>query len=253
MKKTVALAALLASLAVPAAAQTVVTAAGPISTQQFRMMAMMSDTFEIQSSRLALERSRNPRVLAYARKMINDHTTTTAALNGNRSMAVAANGAPAAGALTGGLIGAAVGGPVGAAVGAGVGATAGAPGGNRVAGTVTGATVGAVVGGPVGAVVGAGIGATAGGPLTTGSVAVGGAPLDARKSAMLAQLASTSGPSFDRLYGQFQRMSHEETLAVFTSYAQTGSDPAHVTFARSVIPHLQIHVSQARRLPGGRG
>ena len=36
-------------------------------------MAMMSDSFEIASSRLALERSRNPRVLAYAQNMIQDH------------------------------------------------------------------------------------------------------------------------------------------------------------------------------------
>ncbi|HEX2127373.1 MAG TPA: DUF4142 domain-containing protein, partial [Thermoleophilaceae bacterium] len=64
--------------------------------------------------------------------------------------------------------------------------------------------------------------------------------------------ASTSGPAFDRLYGQAQRMAHQETLAFYTGYAQAGADPAMVSFARSVIPHLQNHLAMARTLPGGR-
>ena len=268
MKKYVALAALMASLATPAVAQTA-TMAVPVDREGFRMVAMMSDSFEIASSQLALERSRNPRVLSYAQSMIRDHATTSQALNGGTAV-YAANGSAAGGAVTGTLagagIGALVGGPVGAAVGAGIGASAGASAGapatagSSATGALAGAGVGAVVGGPVGAVVGAGLGATtgatAGAVQTTGSVAAApirtAVPLDARKQAMLAQLASTSGPAFDRLYGQAQRMAHQEALAVYTGYARNGTDPAMMNFAQSVIPHLQNHLAMARSLPGAR-
>jgi hypothetical protein len=159
--------------------------------------------------------------------MISDHAATTQALNGGTAV-YAANGSmvggtAATGALAGAGIGALVAGPVGAAVGAGVGAT-------------TGATAGAVQ--------------------TTGSVSAApiqtAVPLDARRQAMLSQLASTSGPAFDRLYGRMQRMGHQEALAMYTSYSQNGADPAMVTFARSVLPHLQTHLATARTLPGAR-
>ncbi|HEY8384130.1 MAG TPA: DUF4142 domain-containing protein [Microvirga sp.] len=269
MKKYVALAALMASLAAPAMAQPL---PGPMDRESFRMMAMMSDSFEIATSRLALERSRNPRVLAYAEGMIRDHTATSTALNGGTAVYGAGGevvGGTVTGALAGAGIGALVGGPVGAAVGAGIGASAGATtgaasaapgaGGGAVTGTLAGAGVGALVGGPVGAAVGAGIGATTGaaaGVDATGSVSAApirtAVPLDARKAAMLNQLAATSGPQFDRLYGQMQRMAHAETLAMYQAYAQTGTDPAMVNYARSVIPHLQEHLATASRLPGGR-
>ena len=198
MKKYIALGALMASLATPAAAQTAVQVAVPTDREGFRRMAMMSDAFEITSSQLALQRSRNPRVLAYARNMIRDHAATTQALNGGTAV-YAANGSvvggTATGALAGAGIGALVGGPVGAAVGAGVGASAGAASaapaatGSTATGALAGAGLGAVVGGPVGAAVGAGIGATtgatAGAVQTTGSVASApirpAVPLDARK------------------------------------------------------------------------
>jgi predicted outer membrane protein len=217
MKKYVALAALMAALATPAAAQTMVTqVAVPTDREGFRMMAMMSDSFEIATSQLALERSRNPRVRSYAQMMIRDHAMTSQALNGGAPL-YAANGGT----------------------------------GGAVTGTLAGAGIGALVGGPVGAVVGAGIGATTGS--VSGAAGIRTAvPLDARKQAMLAQLASTSGPTFDRLYGQMQRMAHQETLAVFTGYIQQGSDPQMVAFAQSVVPHLQNHIAMARRLPGGR-
>jgi len=263
MKKYVVLAALMAS-ASPVAAQMAV----PVDREGFRMVAMMSDAFEIASSQLALQRSRNPSVRAYANNMIRDHAMTSQALNGGTAV-YAANGAAVGGAVTGTLagagIGALVGGPVGAAVGAGIGASAGAASaapattGGTATGALAGAGVGALVGGPVGAAVGAGVGATtgatAGAVQTTGSVAAPiqtAVPLDARKQAMLAQLASTSGPTFDRLYGRMQRMAHQETLAIYTTYSQNGTDPAMVSFAQSVIPHLQSHLAMSGRLPGAR-
>ncbi|HZH52940.1 MAG TPA: DUF4142 domain-containing protein [Microvirga sp.] len=264
MKKYLALAALFASVSAPAVAQT-------MDGRTFRLMAMQSDAFEIASSRLALERSRNPVVRSYAQQMIRDHGMTSEALNGGRAVYSAA-GEMVPGAVTGTLagagIGALVGGPVGAAVGAGIGATAGtaagaasAPAGSGAApasGALAGAGVGALVGGPVGAAVGAGVGATTGAAASRDVAATGAisAPmqlpvqLDAEKSAMLNQLASTSGRQFDRLYGQAQRMAHQEALAMYTTYAQTGTDPALRQFAASVVPHLEHHYAEARRLPG---
>jgi predicted outer membrane protein len=77
-------------------------------------------------------------------------------------------------------------------------------------------------------------------------------PLDANKSAMLQQLASARGSRFDRLYGQAQRVAHEEALSLCATYAQSGQDPAMVAYARSVIPHLEQHYRAVGRLPGGR-
>jgi predicted outer membrane protein len=217
MKKYLAAAALVASVATPAFAQM-------MDSQTFRQMAMQSDAFEIASSRLALERSRNPRVRSFAQNMITDHGQTSQALNGGRAVYSA----------TGDWMGTTVG------------------------GTLAGAGVGAMVGGPIGAAVGAGVGATAGAAAgrasdvqATGSVPMRiGVPLDAEKTAMLNQLASTSGPQFDRLYGQAQRMAHQETLALYQTYAQNGSDPVLRQYAVSVIPHLEQHLANASSLPG---
>ena len=149
--------------------------------------------------------------------MIRDHSMTSAALNGGVAV-YAANGMPAPNAVTGGAVG---------------------------------AGVGFLVGGAVGAAVGAGIGAASAASVdTTGSVAVPTAvPLDARKAAMLNQLAAARGAQFDRLYGSMQVMAHQEALGMYTTYVQTGTDPSLVAFAQSTIPHLQLHLRSAQRLP----
>lgn len=266
MKKHVVLAALLASVSGPAFAQTV------MDSQTYRMMAAQSDAFEIASSQLALERSRNSNVRRFATQMIQDHSMTSQALNGGRPVYTASGefiGGSLTGTLAGAGIGALIGGPVGAAVGAGVGAAAGTTAGAAAAsptgaggsatGALAGAGVGALVGGPVGAAVGAGVGATTGAAAgaaevqSTGSVTPIrlGVPLSPEKTAMLNQLASTSGPTFDRLYGQYQRMGHQEALALHASYAQSGGDPSLRQFAASVVPHIEHHLAETRRLPGG--
>lgn len=222
MKKQLALAAIMAALASPALAQTaVVGAPAPmvLTTEGYRQMALISDSFEIQSSTLALERSRNPRVRRYAQMMIEHHSMTTQML------------LPAA--------------RVGAAGGTGSGA-------------LVGAGVGALVAGPVGAVVGAGVGAASGAAAdATGSVAGRPAPivvaqLDARRAAMVAQLQTLSGPAFDRAYGEMQFASHQEALALHASYAQAGTDPNMRAFAQQAVPVIEQHLVMSQRLPGVR-
>ncbi len=219
MKHKVAFAVLFAALAGPAAAQNV-----PLDKESFRQQAMMADAFEIAASRLAVERSQNPRVRNYARRMINDHRETSQALNSGAAV-YGSSGEVLGGTVAGGLIGAGIGalagGPIGAAVGAGIGAATGAvTSAPRVSGDATGAVS-----------------------------AQTGVPLDTRKSAMLTQLASARGAKFDRLYGQAARSVHQELLALYSSYAQYGRDPAMVAYAQSVVPHLREHLSEARRLP----
>jgi putative membrane protein len=52
-----------------------------VDAATFARTAAATDAFEIQSSRLALERSSNPRVRAFAQHMIDDHAMTTTALS----------------------------------------------------------------------------------------------------------------------------------------------------------------------------
>jgi predicted outer membrane protein len=215
MKKHVALAALLSALAAPAVAQPIVAVApgpamAPLSGPQFRQMAMMSDMFEIESSRLALQRARQPTVQRFSREMVQDHQATSAALNGG-TVAFGPLGGAASGAIVGGIVG----GPVGAAVGAGVGASAGATA------DVTGSTVRYAP----------------------------NAMIDARHADMLNQLASAPPRQFDRLYGRMQVAAHQEAVALFTTYAQSGEDPSLRAFAQSALPTLQHHLGMARRLP----
>jgi putative membrane protein len=73
-------------------------AAEPAAAQQhvdavtFVRMVGASDAFEIQSSQLAMQRSTSPRVQAFARQMINDHSATSAVLQQNAPMPVGFSG-----------------------------------------------------------------------------------------------------------------------------------------------------------------
>jgi predicted outer membrane protein len=118
MKRFLAVAAVMAALVAPASAQRRATQLTP---ENFRATAIVSDTFEMESSRNALQLSRNPEVRAFAEQMIRDHGMTSQALMGG-------GGVPgtATGALAGAVIGGVVGGPVGAVVGGVAGAATGA-------------------------------------------------------------------------------------------------------------------------------
>jgi putative membrane protein len=99
MKRYIALAALMAAFATPAAAQSVAPAPGvavapapllvPMTAEGFRAMALQSDAFEIASSQLALQRSRNPAIRSFARQMVQDHSMTSQALGVPAGSAVA--------------------------------------------------------------------------------------------------------------------------------------------------------------------
>jgi putative membrane protein len=91
--------------ATPAAAPTTAPTAVPtstataLSTTGFRDAAIQLSAFEIESSRVALARSRDGAVRAFARRMIADHAMMSQALNGGAAVSGAASaGAAASGA-----------------------------------------------------------------------------------------------------------------------------------------------------------
>ena len=72
------------STAVAAASSAPISPSGAVTATpaapDFVQTAAVSDMFEIESSKLALKRSSNPQVQAFARMMIKDHTESTAKL-----------------------------------------------------------------------------------------------------------------------------------------------------------------------------
>src|SRR3954466_3870425 len=93
MKRYLASAAVLAAIAGPAAAQQMMAPAAPmaqpmtLTPETYRMMAMVSDSFELEAARLAMQQSRNPTVRSFANMMVRDHSMTSQALMGGVQMA----------------------------------------------------------------------------------------------------------------------------------------------------------------------
>ena len=84
MKNVIALAGLAVMLAAPAFAQSAAEKTGVNSvmgvapkTEDFVTEAAASDMFEIESSKLAVERSQDPATKTFAQQMIADHTKTS--------------------------------------------------------------------------------------------------------------------------------------------------------------------------------
>ncbi len=73
LKKYAVASALVAVMATPAFAQ---------SMGDFRMDALQANSFEIQSSQIALQKSRNAAVRAFAKEAIRDHHAAAVALTG---------------------------------------------------------------------------------------------------------------------------------------------------------------------------
>lgn len=72
---------------------------------------------------------------------------------------------------------------------------------------------------------------------------------DARHLDMLRELSSKQGPDFDKAYVAAQRAAQQETVALVSAYAQSGSDPELKAFAEKTLPTLQELERRARALP----
>jgi putative membrane protein len=117
--------------------------------------------------------------------------------------------------------------------------------GGGLSGPAAGAASQGAAAGPVGAVVGGAVGTVG---AAGGAVFGGAAPLDARHSAMLAQLAAANGPQFDQLYKRMQIQAHREALALYSRFAARGDNPVMAQFARRTLPHLRTHLAMAQRM-----
>ncbi|WP_375410572.1 DUF4142 domain-containing protein [uncultured Methylobacterium sp.] len=233
IKNYLALTAIVAAIATPAAAQTM--------QGDFRLAAMQANAFEIQSSQIALDKSRDPGVQRFARDAVRDHRAANVALAGGEENLRGRGG------VVGGLIEAPLA-VAGGAVGAATGAAAGV-----VGGTLSGGPVGGVEG--LGS--GAARGARAGSRVVNGDVeTTAGTTIVApnpQQQQMLSELAATpAGPRFDRLYGRMQVQAHEMTIGMYQSYAATGTNPALRAHAEQALPVLQNHYRMAQGLPGAR-
>ncbi|MBM6594347.1 DUF4142 domain-containing protein [Microvirga pudoricolor] len=138
-----------------------------VSTAQFVPSATSSNTFEIQSSRLALQRSRDPEVRRFAQQMIRDHN-----MAGRKMMAAA-----------------------------------------RASGI------------------------TPPRPM-----------LNDKHQAMLDSVRTAS--DFNAAYLQAQLAAHQEAVALFTSYSNTGDDAQMVVFAKETLPTLQMHLDHVQSMTG---
>ena len=170
MTRRNALASALIGLSLAAACPAVAQMA-PGNAMSFLTRANGSNTFEIQSSQLAEQKTRNPSLLRFAREMVRDHTTAA------RNMAAAEQSA--------------------------------------------------------------------------GMPAMPPA-LDPPDAAMLAQLqGAPAGAPFDRLYTQMMLQSHQQAVALFTTYARTGENPVIVAFARQTLPVLEHHLMHIEEIVRG--
>ncbi|MCJ2018454.1 DUF4142 domain-containing protein [Methylobacterium sp. E-065] len=232
LKNYAAASALVLALSTPALAQ---------GANDFRLQSMQSNAFEIQSSQIALSKSRNPRIRSYAQEALRDHQAANVALAGGQPGAMA-GGDPGLGGLITAPIAVA-----GSAVGAGVGAATGV-----VGGTLSGGPVG----GLQGAGAGAANGAAAGGRVGSDMMATGASTLvqpSPQQQAMLSELSATpSGPRFDRLYATQQIEAHQMAIGMTQAYAQGGPNPALRNYAQQALPALQMHYDHAQRLAGAR-
>lgn len=204
-----------AALAVTRTAVAQPTPAGALPTPVYLNMATKSGLFLENTARDAFDKTRNPRVKAFARAEVVEQVGLSRKLDPYAAtLAQGAGAAPGPGGLIGGLVAAPL----------------------AVAGGVAGATVGAVggvLGGPQGA-----------GAMTT----------DAQKAQVLQQLAGTQpGPQYDATFVAASLQGHQEAFAIHGSYAETGEDPALRGIARGALPLIRRHIAQLSRMQDAMG
>ncbi|KQT19654.1 hypothetical protein ASG40_02165 [Methylobacterium sp. Leaf399] len=193
------------------------------NTEAFRGAALRSDAVSIESSRIALERSRNPNVRAYAKNVLVERKATTDAL------------LPAGTSLTaGGTVVSDVqpfetrlDNPIGVVL---------AP--VTISATIAQTIVGGVLGG---------VGIIDNSPAEPGRrVAIGAegqARIDRLKTAR-------GGRDFDRTYVSQQARSDARTLGLYDAYARNGDDSQGRAFARQALPYIANEHGHSARLAG---
>ena len=220
MKNYLAFGAIGAVLAVatPASAQGLFPFfdAGPTteSTFRFRAEALRSDAYEIESSRIALQRSKDPAIRSYARGIIRDHKKTTDALL-PEGYSLDAGGA---------VVSDKEGGPFSSPFGL-ITAPLSIPAG-IIGRTLQGRSI------------------IDNRPNEPGRRVA----LDERRQAQLAELSAVPSRRFGAAYTTQQVASHQEAVGLYQRYAAGGDSPQGRAFAGQALPHLEGHLDRASRL-----
>jgi len=83
---------------------------------------------------------------------------------------------------------------------------------------------------------------------TTSATGAAGTTLDSKHQALLDQLKEVSGDGFQSKYIEMQTQAHKEAVALFSTYASSGDDPALKEFAKKTLPVLKMHERHVKDL-----
>lgn len=72
--------------------------------------------------------------------------------------------------------------------------------------------------------------------------------LDAKRQAVLGELAGKPADDFDRAYIEAQHKAHVETVELFKGYAQGGEDTRMRAFAADMLPTLEAHLQHVAKM-----
>ncbi|MBZ9814064.1 DUF4142 domain-containing protein [Mesorhizobium sp. CA7] len=83
---------------------------------------------------------------------------------------------------------------------------------------------------------------------TTASIKPAGPALQPKEQQLLDDLKAASGKEFDAKYIKMQADAHKDAVALFSTYAKSGDDPAMKEFAKKTLPVLKMHEKHVKEL-----
>jgi putative membrane protein len=83
---------------------------------------------------------------------------------------------------------------------------------------------------------------------TTASIKPTGPALQPKEQQMLDELKAATGKAFDTKYIKMQMDAHRQAVALFSTYANSGDDPAMKEFAKKTLPVLTMHEKHVKEL-----
>ncbi|RWF28204.1 MAG: DUF4142 domain-containing protein, partial [Mesorhizobium sp.] len=69
-----------------------------------------------------------------------------------------------------------------------------------------------------------------------------------KEQQLLDELKRVSGEAFDQAYIKMQTDAHRQAVALFSTYAKSGDDPAMKEFAKKTLPTLKMHEKHVKEL-----
>ncbi|MDX8456195.1 DUF4142 domain-containing protein [Mesorhizobium sp. VK9D] len=83
---------------------------------------------------------------------------------------------------------------------------------------------------------------------TTASIKPAGPALQPKEQQLLDELKAATGKEFDAKYIKMQTDAHKDAVALFSTYANSGDDPAMKEFAKKTLPVLKMHEKHVKEL-----